>query len=237
MSAIPRPDKAIRTPPVPFLVNGQRMTQPEFHRRYEACPPSEKWELIGGIVFMASPLRYPHGNYDFLLGTALGVYVVGTPGVDGAHNATSILDEASEPQPDLILRLLRQYGGNSWVNEDKYLEGPPEFVAEIAYSSLDIDLHRKRDDYERAGVIEYLVLSIEERRLLWFNFASGKAITANRKGILRSRVFPGLWIDGEALLAGDSPRLMEAVQRGLASLDHERFLRRLEAHRRRHSKE
>jgi Uma2 family endonuclease len=219
---------------VPFLVNGQRMKQPEFHRRYQASPPDERWELIGGIVFMASPLRYPHGNYDLSLGAALALYAADTPGVEGAHNVTSILGEESEPQPDIALRLAREYGGRSWVNEAEYLEGPPELIAEIAYSSLDIDLHRKREDYETAGVIEYLVLSIENQELHWFDFRTGKMIRPGRQGVCRSRVFPGLWIDGAALLARDSKRLMGVVREGLASPEHARFVKHLQAKHRDH---
>jgi hypothetical protein len=174
------------------------MTQSEFHRRYEACPPHEKWELIGGIVYMASPLRYPHGKYDLVLGTVLGLNATETPGVDGAHNATSILGETSEPQPDLALRVAAEFGGNSRINDQEYLEGPPEFIAEIAYSSLDIDMHRKREDYERAGVAEYLVVCIEEQELHWFDFRTGRPLRPTRQGVYRSRVFPGLWIDGGA---------------------------------------
>src|SRR5262245_15428786 len=209
MSAISRTPDAARTRAVPFLVNGQRMKQPEFHRRYKACPPHEKWELIGGIVYMASPLRYAHGSYDFALGTALGLYASGTPGVDGAHNVTSILGEESEPQPDQALRIATEYGGRSRINEEEYLEGPPELVGEIAYSSLDIDMHRKREDYEEAGVIEYLVLAIEDQELHWFHFPTGKMIRATRQGVYRSHIFPGLWLDAAALLTRESKRLIE----------------------------
>lgn len=126
-------------------------------------------------------------------------------------------------------------GGRSRINADEYLEGPPELIAEIAYSSLDIDLHRKREDYEQAGVIEYLVLSIEDQGLHWFHFPTGKMIRASRQGVYRSHVFPGLWIDGAALFAHDSKRLIEVVQRGLASPEHARFVKRLQATRRRRS--
>ncbi len=71
---------ARRSPPVPPLVPGQRLKQPEFHRRYEAHPDDGTFELVGGVVYMASPLRRPHGTYSFVLGTALGVYISATPG-------------------------------------------------------------------------------------------------------------------------------------------------------------
>src|SRR5262249_43328177 len=103
-------------PGVPLLENGDRMTQAEFHRRYKACPPHVRAELIGGIVYMTSPLRRPHGNYHLKLGLALELYASGTPGVEAGDNATAILGEESEPQPDLALRILPEYGGRSRLN-------------------------------------------------------------------------------------------------------------------------
>ena len=218
----------------PLLENGDCMKQPEFHRRYLDCPDHIKFELIGGIVYMPSPLRHPHGTYSHLLSGIFCLYAAGTPGVEGADNATVILSEESEPQPDNALRLLPEYGGKSYVNEDEYLVGAPELLAEIAYSSRAIDLNQKREDYERAGVQEYLALSIEERQLHWFHFAKGKMIRP-REGISRSRVFPGLWIDDAALVARDSARLIEVAQQGLASRAHVAFVKRLQAVHRNHS--
>jgi Uma2 family endonuclease len=106
-------------------------------------------------------------------------------------------------------------------------------MVEIAHSSLAIDLHQKRTDYKRAGVQEYLVLSVEEERLYWFSFKSGREMTPDALGISRSRVFPGLWIDGAALLAQDSARVQEVMQQGLASREHAAFVKRLEAAHRR----
>ena len=220
---------------VPLLVNGDRMKQPEFHRRYLTYPKDVKFELIGGTVYMASPLRYPHGTYSQELSLAFGLYRTATPGVEAADNATVILDEESEPQPDIALRLLAEYGGQSHVDDDEYLRGAPELLAEVAYSSRAIDLNQKREDYEQAGVQEYLVLSIEERQLHWFHFPKAKMIRPNRQGVSRSLVFPGLWIDNAALAARDSARLIEVVQQGLASRAHAAFVKRLQAAHRKHS--
>ena len=153
--------------------------------------------------------------------------------VEAADNATVILGEAGEPQPDLLLRVLTEHGGRSGVTEDDYCQGPPELLAEIAHSSRSLDMNQKRDDYRQAGVLEYLVLCVEERELHWFHFPSGRPIRADRQGIARSRVFPGLWIDVPALLERDSPRLIAAVQQGLATRAHAAFVRRLEKARKR----
>ena len=95
-----------RTPTMPPLHSGDHMTQAEFHRRYEAYPEDVKFELIGGIVHMSSPLLWPHGSYHLRLSGVFFLYEEATPGVEGLDNATTILGEESEPQPDLALRIL-----------------------------------------------------------------------------------------------------------------------------------
>jgi Uma2 family endonuclease len=209
------------------------MKQPEFHRRYQACPEDEKFELVGGTVYMASPLRQAHSDYDDEVGFALGLYRRATLGVQVTHNATTILGEESEPQPDLALRVLPEYAGQSRDTEDDYIEGPPELLVKIAYSTRAIDMNQKRRDYRRAGIVEYLVLCIEEQELHWFHFPSKQRIRPNRQGISCSRIFPGLWLDARALLAKDSARVEEVVRQGLASDEYTAFVARLERARRR----
>lgn len=220
----------------PLLCNGDRMTQAEFHRRYQAYPEGVQFELVGGTVYMASPLRRPHARYEEELSFAFGLYRRATPGVELLPNATTILGEESEPQPDLALRILAEYGGRSRENEEEYVEGPPELLAEIAYSTRALAMNQKREDYERAGVAEYLVLCVEEQELHWFDFRSQRPLRPGRAGLYRSRVFPGLWLDPRALLERDSARIVQVIQQGLASREHAAFARRLEAERRRRSR-
>ena len=117
------------------LANGDRMRQPEFHRLYEKCPEDVKFELVGGIVYLASPVSVPHSNYDGELGFAFGLYRRHIMGVEVLHGATAILGEESEPQPDLGLRILPEFGGQSQTSAKKYVLGPPELLAEIAHST------------------------------------------------------------------------------------------------------
>jgi Uma2 family endonuclease len=218
---------------VPPLRPGERLKQPEFHRRYEAYPEDVKFELVGGIVYMASPLRRRHSSHDEELGFALGISRRGTPGTELLRNATMILGEESEPQPDLGLRVLPEFGGRTQDTTDDYVEGSPEFLSEIAHATRAFDMNQKRADYQRAGVLEYLVVCVEDQELHWFNFKDRTVITPNRQGIYRSRVFPGLWIDGPALLALDSARVEEVVRKGLTGREHAAFVKRLDAARRR----
>src|SRR5262249_24382604 len=149
---------------------GDRLTQKEFHRRYEAYPKEVRFELINGIVYQASPVNYPHGRSTPELCGCLGLYEMSTPGVEGLTSVTTILGPASEVHPDLILRLPPHWGGRTRVTADDYLSGGPEFIAEVAYSTCSIDMHLKKEDYRRAGVVEYFVWCLAERELHWFNF-------------------------------------------------------------------
>src|SRR5438094_6328991 len=85
------------------LENGDRLTAPEFLRRYEAMPHVKKAELIEGTVYMPSPVRVDvHARPDNLIQTWLGTYAWATPGVGAAANGTVKLDIDNVPQPDGI---------------------------------------------------------------------------------------------------------------------------------------
>lgn len=225
-------DRMSQDDALPLLVNGDCMSQAEFHRRYEAYPEDVKFELIGGIVYMASPLRRTHGKCHVRLSMVLDRYESQTPGLELLDNATTILGDESEPQPDLSLRILADFGGQSREPVSDYVEGPPELLAEVAFSSRAIDLHQKRQDYERAGVQEYIVFNVEKPELIWFDFAGKNSIAPDRHGIARSRAFPGLWINVPALLAANRKNLVATINRGLKSAGHAAFVKALKARRR-----
>jgi len=213
------------------LQNGDRMSREEFHRLYEQTPEGFKAELIGGIVYVASPLLPTHGKPNILLSAVLAAYEGKTPGVDASDNTTILLGKRGEPQPDLYLRILPEYGGQSRSTEDGYVDGAPEFIIEIAGSSRAIDLHVKTDDYARYGVREYFVHCVNEKRLRWFDLAGGKELQPDSAGIYRIGVFPGLWINGPALLAHDYAALMTTLEQGLSSEEHAALVRQLAARR------
>jgi len=207
------------------------MTQEEFHRVYEKMPEHVKAELIGGIVYVASPLGLPHGRTDPALISVMFMYSGRTPGVEVCSNTTVKLGHRSEPQPDTFLRVLPEYGGQSLTTEDDYVSGAPELVAEIAHSSRAIDLGAKRTDYARNGVKEYIVLSLVDQTVFWFDLSKNREIDVPEDGILRSAFFPGLWIDIPGLLSRDATRLMATLEKGLASAEHATFINKLEEHR------
>jgi Uma2 family endonuclease len=211
------------------LHTGDQMTREEFHRAYICTPEGFKAELIEGIVYVASPLKIRHGKNHIPLGSLFFAYEAATLGVESSDNTTIILGENAEPQPDLYLRILPDFGGQSQTTEDDYVGGAPELVAEIAPSSRSIDLHAKRRDYKRHGVLEYLVVSIREKQVRWFDLHRDQELSADSDGICRIRTFPGLWIDTTSLLARDFAKLMGTLQLGLATPEHAAFVARLAA--------
>jgi Uma2 family endonuclease len=211
------------------LENGDRMSRAEFHRIYEQMAEDFRAELIGGTVYVASPLKRKHGSYHLFLGTLFTAYEGNTPGVEAGDNATILLGEEGEPQPDLYLRILPEFGGQSRTTADDYVEGAPECLAEIALSSRSIDLHAKLEDYRRYGVLEYLVMSLRERKLWWFDLRSGNELPADADGVCRMRSFPGLWLHVESLWSRDYRKAMSILEQGLASAEHEAFVQRLQA--------
>lgn len=213
-----------------FLENGDRLTRQEFERRYHAMPRLKKAELIEGIVFMPSPLHFErHAKPHARIMGWLAVYMAATPGVELADNATLRLDADNEFQPDALLRLPKRAGGSSRISRDDYLEGAPELIVEVASTSASHDLHDKRKVYRRTGVREYLVWLVREKRLLWLVLEDGEyqPLQPGVDGLLHSRIFPGLALNGQALLDGDLARVLADQQRCLGGEEHRRFVEAL----------
>lgn len=217
---------------VPSLENGDRLSRSEFERRYAACPTIKKAELIEGVVYMPSPVRASaHGGPHFSMSGWLSRYAYATPYTSGLDNATLRLDGDNEPQPDLMLRIVEGAGGRSRVSADDYVEGAPELVVEVAGSSASYDLHDKLNAYRRNGVQEYLVLRTTEPAIDWFELAGYeyRRVPPRADGIVESRVFPGLWLDVDALLRGDMARVVDGARQGIESAAHGEFVERLSA--------
>jgi Uma2 family endonuclease len=195
---------------IPRLENGDRLTVPEFERRYEAMPDEKKAELIEGVVYLSSPVSTRHGDAHAMLAGWLSAYASKHPGLQASAESTIRLDADNEFQPDLHLR--KAEGGTTRL-ADGYLEGPPELVVEVAASSVSRDLHSKKNVYRRAGVREYVVLRLLDAELDWFELQGGEYVRRepDAAGIIESAQFPGLRLDVPALLAGDLPRLLAAL--------------------------
>ncbi len=216
---------------IPPLRPGEKLSRDEFLRRWEAMPEVMKAELIGGIVYMSSPLSREHGVMDRRLSTWLGVYEASTPGCEGGNNATWLMLEDA-PQPDTDLRILPEYGGQSSM-QGRYARGAPEFLAEVSLSSAVYDLDEKWELYREAGVVEYLAVLLREQEVRWHRLVNGayQLLPTSPDGIIRSLVLPGLWLHVQALLEGDMRQLLATLQQGLNSREHAQFVAQLASRR------
>jgi Uma2 family endonuclease len=203
---------------------GDRLSLNEFLERWEKMPDLKFAELIDGIVHMPSPVSYEHGRRDSQLHLLLATYAMRTGVCEAISNATWLMLE-SAPQPDIALRMLPEFGGKSKVS-GRLATGPPELVVEISHSSRSFDLGPKATLYQRAGVMEYLVVLLEEQRLEWrvLDGHSYRPIHANPSGVYGSIEFPGLWLNEPAFWEGDATAMIASLDVGLRSEECRQFL-------------
>jgi Uma2 family endonuclease len=193
-------------------------------------PELKKAEFIEGVVYMPSPVRVRrHARPHARIITWLGHYEASTPGVEVADNATARLDLDNEPQPDAILYVVPERGGQVRISPDDYVESAPDLVVEVASSSVSFDLNTKLHVYRRSGVGEYIVWRVLDGQFDWFVLRGGayERLATDARGVLRSERFPGLWLNAEALLQGDLATTLRTLDEGLGTADHAALLARL----------
>jgi len=99
----------------------------------------------------------------------------------------------------------------------------------VSKATRYVDLGPKLADYEQAGVLEYLVRALDPVEVFLFRQEQGTLIERplDEDGLYRLTSFPGLWLDPQALLAGDTRRLRAVVDLGLSTPEHAEFVARL----------
>lgn len=197
---------------IPPLESGDRLSRDEFHRRYEVSSRVKKAELVDGVVYVASPVRIEHSGAHGAVVGWLAYYAAPRTGVELHVEPTLLLEGDNEVQPDVLLR--RVSGGTSGLMPDRFIEGPPELIVEVAGSSASYDLHSKLRLYERSCVAEYVVWQVYDRKIRWFRLQDGKYVeqSPDDDGFIESQMFPGLRLAPDALLAGDLAAVLEALR-------------------------
>ncbi len=223
----------VRPRPLPPLENGARLSRDEFERRWETMPQVTRAELIEGVVYMpaAAVTHEFHGGPHLRLAGVLFNYMAATPGLTAGDNGSLRLDLPNMPQPDLYLMKLPEHGGQARVGGDDYVVGGPELIAEVSASTASYDLHDKMEVYRRNHVREYVVWRTYDFDLDYFALRDGRyePLPPDEQGVYRSRIFPGLWLDARALLAGDLAGVLRTLNLGLATPEHAAFVARLSA--------
>ncbi len=198
------------TTPRTLLENGDRLTRAEFEERY-AASNLKKAELIEGMVYVASPLRFAaHGKPHGQMVGWLVVYQAMATGLEVGIEPTVRLDDQNEVQPDAVLF---RVGGNAQIDAEGYLAGAPELIVEIAASTASYDLPSKKQVYQRHGVKEYLVWCTLDQQIDWFVLTDGvyRNLAPDGDGILRSPEFGGLWLNVPALLRDDMAAVLATL--------------------------
>jgi Uma2 family endonuclease len=231
LPVMPSAERRIRpVSKISTLHNGDSLDQKTFHKLYEQTPEGFHAQLIGGIVYVASPVHFPHSNPDGLIQSWLWAYQAETPGIGVINKTTTILGATSEPEPDGGLFILPTHGGHCTTG-GKTLKGAPELLIEVANSSAAIDLNQKKRDYETYGVQEYLVVLAEEQAVIWWQLVDGvyQEIPASSDGYFYSVIFPGLWLDAAGLFETTNKKLIKALAKGVESSEHAAFVTKLAA--------
>jgi len=101
----------------------------------------------------------------------------------------------------------------------------------ICLTSTEVDFGRKQTLYQRSGVRQYITIEVFGKSMIWRVLENdvyvGQTLPAD--GIVRSQVFPGLWLPVEDFVAGDGAQMLAALKEGLASEEHQKFVERLAA--------
>jgi Uma2 family endonuclease len=220
--------RLLHTEPLLFEA-GDRMDREEFLARWEEMPDLKRAELIDGVVYLPSPVSLEHGDKEVLLTVWTGTYASRASKVQALSNTTWMMEEKSAPQPDVALRVRPEFGGQSRNvrRVQEFAGGAPEFAAEVARSTRSYDLGPKLKLYERAGVREYLAALVEEQRLEWRVLRENgyELLPPDAVGVLRSTVFPGLWLDEAAFWANDTSAVLRVLEEGMSSPEFAAFCR------------
>ncbi len=223
----------------PDLYAGQRLDRQAFYERIERLQQrgenTRGIERLEGVIYMPAAIRMEqHGEPQLAIVTWLGLFAAATPGVQGAGNATSRIDFDNDPEGDAVLRIRPEFGGQSSTDQRGYIVGAPELMVEITGSSAEKDLQLKFEIYRRNGVQEYLVWETTAEEFYWFQLQEGQyyRVLPDRSGQIRSRIFPGLWLDVAALLEGQLARVLQVVQERIASPAHQEFVSQLASRQR-----
>ena len=218
-----------------YFVEGERLDRATFHARYLDTPEDFHAELIGGVVYPRGRTTWMHSGGLSKLMYAVTTYDMKTPGVECLPRLTILLDDETEAEPDLCIRLEREVGGRSWVDEDDYLAGPPECLIEISdHDTERLDTVDKLSAYELGGIGEYIIFLVREKRVLWYVREDGRFVERSvpPDGVVCPCSFPGLRLDTDAVFDRNIRRAHEVAEAGLGTPEHTAFVAKLAARRR-----
>ena len=141
--------------------------------------------------------------------------------------------EESEVQPDAYLGILGKHGGRLNSPSNDYQPQPMELMAEVVDQGDHPTIASKLREYAKAGVSEVIVLRSMDRVVDWYSLYEEQYVhlPMDHQGIVYSEVFPGLWMDVDAMQRDDTAACQRSLNEGLQSPEHARFVAELAARR------
>ena len=155
----------------------------------------EKGDLIEGVIYMASPDNTDANRlFTWLLGLLSFFLHIKKGGEVFGSRVAFRLDGANGPEPDIgYVKRARLH-----LVKRGYVAGRPDAAMEIVSpESVDRDYIKKRRQFEKARVPEYWIIDEIEKKITLLRL--GKDGTYKevlpRKGVLRSKVIKGFWLN------------------------------------------
>ena len=154
----------------------QLFTVEEYYKMVEVgiIKPTDRVELINGEIIKMTPIKSNHASIVDELVEQIIVQLHGKIVVRGQNPI--ILGETSEPEPDVVIAKFKK---------DKYRDNHPKakdilLVIEVADSSLKYDKTIKRSLYAKAGIPEYWIINIPDKKIEIYRNSNGKDYTTKR---------------------------------------------------------
>ena len=140
-------------------IETRKWTRIEYDRLAEAeiLRSADRIELLGGALIVKEPQASPHITAIRLVQRAL-IAAFG-PGWDVREQAPVALDDDSEPEPDISV-----VAGDPRDYRDAHPQRPA-LVVEVALSRLSFDREHKGSLYARAGIVDYWIVNLPDRRV------------------------------------------------------------------------
>src|SRR5687768_16535808 len=137
----------------------RKWTRVEYERLADAefFGPDDRLELIGGAMIFKEPQNSPHATGIVLVQRALTAAF--GPGWIVRSQMPVALDDESEPEPDVAV-----VSGDPRDYRDAH-PARPVLVVEVALARLQFDRDHKGSLYARAGLADYWIVNLPDRRL------------------------------------------------------------------------
>lgn len=152
----------------------------------------ERVELLDGLIVQMSPKSAEHDKRDHV--PHPGARGVRRPRLPRARAGGSVPRPRWEPEPDLAL-----VGPGT---PRPYHPAAADWVAEVAVSSLRLDREVKRRAYAEAGIPEFWIFALPERRVDVLSAPAGgdyRRAASVETGVIRSTAVARLELEVDAL--------------------------------------